>query len=337
MEFSALQIAQLLRGEVEGDQDVKVSSISRIEEGTEGSISFLANLKYTHYIYTSNASVVIVNRDFVPEKPLSAVLIRVDDAYKAFAELLEYYSKMTVTRSGLSAKAHVCSSAKVGENCYIGEFAFIGENVVIGNNTKVYPHASIGDNSVIGENNIIYQNVSVYHETVTGNNCIFHSGVVIGSDGFGFAPDKDGTYKKIPQTGNVVIEDDVEVGANTTIDRATIGSTIIRKGVKLDNLIQIAHNVEIGENTAIAAQTGISGSTKIGKNCMIGGQVGITGHLVIGNNVMIGAQSGVINNINDGERVIGGPAINAMRFKKQVYVVSKLTDMYKSIEALLGK
>jgi len=337
MEYTALQISQLLNGTVEGNPDVKVSSISKIEEGQEGSISFLANPKYTPYIYSSKASIVIVNRDFVPERPLALVLIRVENPYSSFAALLEHYNKAIDRKFGVSEKACIDSSAQIASHCYIGEFVFIGANVIIGQGSKIYPFTYIGDNSVIGENNILYQHVTLYHETVIGNECIFHSGVVIGSDGFGFAPSKDGSYIKVPQTGNVIIEDHVEVGANTTIDRATLGSTIIRKGVKLDNHIQIAHNVEIGENTGIAALTGIAGSTKIGKNCLIGGQVGITGHLIIGDNVMIGAKSGVITNLKDGSRVIGGPAVDAVQFKKQVIIINKLPELYRRIQTLLNR
>ena len=337
MEYTALQISQLLNGTVEGNPEVTVSRISKIEEGQEGSISFLANPKYTPYIYSSKASIIIVNKDFIPEKLLTPVLIRVENAYSSFALLLDHYSKTVQQKNGISGEAHIDTSARIADHCYIGEFVFIGANVIIGENSKVYPFTYVGDNTVIGENNILYQHVILYHDTVIGNNCIFHSGVVIGSDGFGFAPGKDGSYKKVPQTGNVIIEDDVEIGANTTIDRATIGSTIIRRGVKLDNHIQVAHNVEIGENTGIAAQTGIAGSTKIGKNCMIGGQVGITGHLIIGDNVMIGAKSGVITNIKDGSKMIGGPVVDAMQYKKQVIVIRKLPELYRRIEALLNK
>ncbi|MEZ5149057.1 MAG: UDP-3-O-(3-hydroxymyristoyl)glucosamine N-acyltransferase [Bacteroidales bacterium] len=304
MEFSAQQIASVINGTVEGNAEVKVNYVSKIEEGKPGTISFLANPKYTQYIYNTLASIVIVNNDFKPEKEISATLIRVEDAYLAFAKLLDYYNRIKQDKQGVSKQAYISESASIGENCYIGPFVYIGENVTIGNGTKIYPNTHIGDNSSVGDNTTIYSGVNIYSEIKIGNECIIHAGVVIGSDGFGFAPQTESDYTKVAQIGNVILEDRVEIGANTTIDRATLGSTIIRKGVKLDNLIQIAHNVEIGEHTVISAQTGVSGSTKIGKFCMIGGQVGIINHITIADEVKIAAQSGIGKSIvNKGEIV----------------------------------
>ena len=334
MEFTARQIAGLLGGEIDGSPDVTISRVIKIDEDETGGLSFLANPKYEAFIYTTGADIVIVGRDFRPEKELKPTLIRVDDPYLALASLLEMYNKMTLDKKGVSDKAYIHPSASIGQNVYIGEFAFIGDNVVLADNVKVYPHAYVGDNSRIGEGSMIFSGVRLYHDTVIGRNCTLHGGVIIGSDGFGFAPTENNEYIKVSQIGNVIIEDNVEVGSNTTIDRATIGSTIIRKGVKLDNLIQIAHNVEIGENTVIAAQTGISGSTKIGKNCMIGGQVGIVGHIRIGDNVKIQAQSGVSSNVADGEIIMGSPAINLRQYMKSYIHFKNLQDVVKRIEEL---
>ena len=326
MKFTAEQIAAALNGVVEGDLKAEVSTLSKIEEGKPGSLSFLANPVYTHYIYSTKADIVIVNEDFKPEKPIVPTLIRVKDAYSAFTSLLEMYQQTKNNKKGISEKATIAGSATLGENVYIGDFVVIGENTVIGNNTKIYANTSIGDRCKIGNNTILYYGVKIYDECIIGNQCTLHAGVAIGQDGFGFAPQSDGHYKKIPQIGNVIIEDNVEIGANTTIDRATLGSTIIRKGVKLDNLIQIAHNVEIGENTVIAAQTGIAGSTKIGKNCMIGGQVGIVGHLTIANGVKIQAQSGIAKSIKKPDSVWeGSPAFHLPDFLRS-YVHFKNFD-----------
>ena len=326
MKFTAEQIAAALNGVVEGDLKAEVSTLSKIEEGKPGSLSFLANPVYTHYIYSTKADIVIVNEDFKPEKPIVPTLIRVKDAYSAFTSLLEMYQQTKNYKKGISEKATIAGSATLGENVYIGDFVVIGENTVIGNNTKIYANTSIGDRCKIGHNTILYYGVKIYDECIIGNQCTLHAGVAIGQDGFGFAPQSDGHYKKIPQIGNVIIEDNVEIGANTTIDRATLGSTIIRKGVKLDNLIQIAHNVEIGENTVIAAQTGIAGSTKIGKNCMIGGQVGIVGHLTIANGVKIQAQSGIAKSIKKPDSVWeGSPAFHLPDFLRS-YVHFKNFD-----------
>ncbi|MEE4255665.1 MAG: UDP-3-O-(3-hydroxymyristoyl)glucosamine N-acyltransferase, partial [Bacteroidales bacterium] len=316
MEFKARQIAELIGGTIEGNDEIAISRVVKIDEEANDGLSFLANPKYEQFIYTTGADVVIVGKDFKPEKKIKATLIRVENPYLAIASLLEMYNKMKLEKSGISELAYIDGSASIGEDVYIGEFAFIGKDVKIGNGARIYPHTYIGDNTSIGESSTVFAGARLYFDTVLGKNCTIHSGVILGSDGFGFAPSEDGEYIKVAQTGNVVIEDNVEIGSNTTIDRATIGSTIIRKGVKLDNLIQIAHNVEIGENTVIAAQTGVSGSTKIGKNCMIGGQVGIVGHIKIGDNVKIQAQAGVPSNVKDGEVIMGSPAINLRQYMK---------------------
>ncbi len=337
MIFTARQIAGILNGTVEGNPDAQVSTVSKIEEGAPGSLSFLANPKYTDYIYTTKASAVIVGKDFKPQQPLNTTLIRVDDAYQSFAKLLEYYNKLNKDKKGREEQSYVSPSAKIGNNTYIGAFVYVGENAVIGDNTKLYPGTYIGDDVKVGANTTLFQGVKIYHGCVIGNDCTLHAGVVIGGDGFGFAPNAENNYSKVPQIGNVVIEDRVEIGANTTIDRATLGSTIIRKGVKLDNLIQIAHNVEIGENTVIAAQTGVAGSTKIGKNCMIGGQVGIIGHITIGDKVMIAAQSGIGSNLKDGEIVQGSPAFGVGEYKRSYVVFRKLPELNAKIAELEKK
>ena len=334
MKFTAAQIAGILEGEVVGNPDAEVYKLAKIEEGTEGSLTFLANPKYVNFIYTTEATITIVNNDFVPENPLTTTLIKVQDAYQSFTKLLEYYNQVKLMKSGIEQPSVISENVTYGENLYLGSFSYIGKNVTIGNNVKIYPNCFIGDNVVIGDNCIFFAGVKVYSETEIGSNCNFHSGCVIGSDGFGFAPTEDGTFNKIPQIGNVIIEDNVEIGANTTIDRATLGTTLIRKGVKLDNHIQVAHNVEIGENTVIAAQTGIAGSTKIGSNCMIGGQVGIAGHLTIGNNVRIQAQSGIGKNIADGEIVQGSPAFNYGDYSKSYVHFKNLPKIVADIEEL---
>ena len=293
MKFTATQIAGILEGDIVGDPDVEVSKLAKIEEGTKGTLTFLANPKYTQYIYSTKASITIVNKDFNPENELNTTLIKVEDAYKSFSKLLEYYNQIKMNKTGIEQPSFISESSSYGENAYIGAFSYVGDNVNIGNNVKIYPNSYIGDNVSIGNNVLIFSGAKIYSECIIGNNCVINSGVIIGADGFGFVPNEKGEYNKVPQTGNVILEDNVDIGAATTIDRATLGSTIIRKGVKLDNQIQIAHNVEIGKNTVIAAQTGIAGSTKIGENCQIGGQVGFAGHLTIGNNVKIQAQSGI--------------------------------------------
>ncbi len=334
MKFTAKDIAGLLSGKVDGDPDVVIDKITRIEEGVPGSLSFLANPKYRQYIYTTEASAVIVNNDFVPEQSVNCTLIRVEDAYSAFAKVLEAYNQVKHQRTGISEQAFIAESASIGKDTYIGPFVFVGENVIIGDGVKIYPNTSIADNVSIGDNTLIYSGVSIYDGSVIGQACIFHSGVVIGSDGFGFAPQEDNNYKKIAQIGNVVIEDDVEIGSNTTIDRATVGSTIIRKGVKLDNLVMIAHNVEIGEHTVIAAQAGISGSTKIGKNCIIAGQAGLIGHLKIADNVTIGAQAGISNNFKEGSIVLGSPAFDVKRYRKAYIHFRNLDKIVERIDKL---
>ena len=338
MEFKAKQIAEILKGEVEGNSEVVVDKLAKIEEGEKGSISFLANPKYTHFIYESKASIIIVNKDFKAEKEIDATLIRVEDAYAAFAQLLEAYNQIQLNKSGISSRAAIAESSKYGEDCYIGDFVIIEENVRIGKNVKIYPQTFIGNNVSIGDNTTIFPGVKIYSDNIIGNGCTLHAGVIIGSDGFGFAPQSDNNYKKIAQIGNVIIEDYVEIGSNTTIDRATLGSTIIRKGVKLDNLIQIAHNVEIGENTVIASQTGVSGSTKIGKNCMIGGQVGIIGHITIADEVKIAAQSGIGGNIKKvGAIVQGSPAYDISTYRKSYVHFRNLPKIIERLNELERK
>jgi UDP-3-O-[3-hydroxymyristoyl] glucosamine N-acyltransferase len=334
MKFTAEQIAGILEGEVVGNPNAEVSRLSKIEEGTEGSLTFLANPKYINYIYETKASVTIVNNTFIPENEISTTLIKVEDAYAAFSKILEFYNQVKHNKVGIEIPCVLSESAKHGDNFYLGSFSYIGENVIMGNNVKIYPNSFIGDNVRIGDNTIVFAGAKIYSETEIGNNCTIHSGVIVGADGFGFVPDEQGIYNKIPQIGNVIIEDNVDIGASTTIDRATLGSTIIRKGVKLDNQIQVAHNVEIGENTVIAAQTGIAGSTKIGKNCMIGGQVGIAGHLVIGNNVRIQAQSGVAKNIKDSEVLQGSPAFGYSDFSKSYVHFKNFPKIIAEIEEL---
>ena len=344
MKFKAQQIADILEGDVIGNPEEEVSKLSKIEEGEKGSLTFLSNPKYNAYLYTTNASVAIVNRSLVLEKEVKITLIKVDDAYKSFSKLLEFYNEVKNNKSGREQPNFIAASSEIGENEYIGAFVYIGENVKIGNNVKIYPNTSIGDNSVIGDNTVIFSGVNIYSDTKIGENCKVHSGAVIGADGFGFAPNENGAFKAIPQIGNVIIEDNVDIGAACTIDRATLGATIIRKGVKLDNQIQIAHNVEIGENTVIASQTGVAGSTKIGQNCMIGGQVGIAGHLKIGDNVKILGQTGVTKSLGDNQMVYGTPAINARDFNKSyVYfknlpkVVSKINQLEKDLKTQIKK
>lgn len=338
MEFTAQQIADLLQGKVEGDPQVKVNRLAKIEEGEPGSLTFLANPKYEEYIYSTNASLVIVNDSFVPDRAISTNLIKVKDAYKSFAVLLDTYNKISQNRSGREEPHTIAKSARIGDNPYIGAFVYIGENSVIGNNVKLYPGVYIGDNVNIGDDTMLFPGVKVYSDCKIGKDCRIHSGVVIGGDGFGFAPQDDANYLKVAQIGNVIIEDHVEIGSNTTIDRATLGSTIIRKGVKLDNLIQVAHNVEIGEHTVIAAQTGIAGSTKIGRFCMIGGQVGIVGHLTIADRVKIAAQSGIGASITkEGDIYQGSPAFFIGDYKKSYIGFRKLPELMSKIEELERK
>jgi len=335
MNFTANDIAEFLKGEVDGDGTVSVNNVSRIEEGETGTLSFLANPKYEHYIYETKSSIVLVNKDFVADKEVAATLIRVEDAYQSLAQLLEMYEQSKPQRVGIEQPSFVSKTAKVGEQVYVGAFAYVGSNVKLGNNVKLYPHVYVGDNVTIGDNTILNSGVKVYDNCEIGAECIFHSGVVIGGDGFGFAPSSANDYKKVPQVGNVVIEDHVEIGANTCVDRATMGSTIIRKGVKLDNLIQVAHNVEIDENTVIAAQTGIAGSSKVGKNCMIGGQVGLAGHLSIADEVKIAAQSGIGRNIKkEGVVLQGSPAFDFGPYQKSYVLFKNLPKMREQIMTL---
>ncbi|MBT3208755.1 MAG: UDP-3-O-(3-hydroxymyristoyl)glucosamine N-acyltransferase [Bacteroidetes bacterium] len=335
MEFTANYLAQILKGNVEGDGNVTVSDFSRIEDGKTGTLSFLANPKYNKYLYTTESNIVIINKDFEIEKEVSPTLIRVENAYESFAELLTIYESLKKNQQGIEQPSFISQDIEIPDNVYVGAFTYIGQNVKIGNNVKIYPNCYIADNVEIKENTIINSGVRIYSECKIGSDCTFHSGVVIGSDGFGFAPQKNNDYKKVPQIGNVIIEDNVEVGANTTIDRATIGSTIIRKGVKLDNLIQIGHNVEIGENTVIAAQSGIAGSTKIGKACMIGGQVGIIGHLTIADEVKIAAQSGIAKSIKEkGAIYQGSPAFKIIDYQKSLVIFKNLPQLKKQIDTI---
>ena len=336
MKFTAGQIAEILEGTVDGNPETEVYKLAKIEEGTEGSLTFLSNPKYTSYIYSTNASVAIVKDDFFIEDKIETTLIRVKDPYKAFSTLLEYYNQVKLNKSGIEEPNFISDSATYGENLYLGAFTYVGKNVKIGADVKIYPNCYIGDNVVIGDNTVLFAGVKIYSETLIGNSCTLHGGAVVGADGFGFSPDDAGEYNKVPQIGNVIIEDNVDIGAGTTIDRATLGSTIIRKGAKLDNQIQIAHNVEIGSNTAIAAQTGIAGSTKIGKNCLIGGQVGIAGHLIIGDRVKIQAQTGIGRNVDNDEVLQGSPAFgygdynkSYVHFKNLPKIVNRLNQLEK--------
>ncbi|WP_313374262.1 UDP-3-O-(3-hydroxymyristoyl)glucosamine N-acyltransferase [Chishuiella sp.] len=334
MKFKATEIAQLLQGTIIGDENVEVSTLSKIEEGEEGSISFLANPKYEQFIYTTKASIVIVSKDFVATDSISSTLIVVNDAYHAFTQLLQYYNSVKNNKKGIEELSKVDSSVSLGKDVYIGSFSYIGKNVVLGDNVKIYPNVTIGDNVTIEDDTVIFSGVQVYEDCKIGKKCIIHSNVVIGSDGFGFAPTADGSFEKIPQIGNVVIEDNVEIGSGSTIDRATMGSTIIKKGVKLDNQIQIAHNVQIGENTVIASQSGIAGSTKVGRNCMIGGQVGIVGHLTIGDYVQIQAQSGINNDVASNAKLYGSPAMEASSFRKSFVHFRKFPEIVKRLDNL---
>lgn len=337
MKVTIQQIADLLNGEIVGDPTIEVSDLSKIEEGKSGSLSFLANPKYIHYLYETKASAVIVNKSFVPENTVKAALIKVEDAYVAFTKLLEFYNQIKNNKVGIEQPHFMGENTHYGKDIYIGAFAYIGQNCQIGDQVKIYPNTYIGDHVKIGDNTTIFAGSKIYSDSEIGSNCIIHAGTIIGSDGFGFAPQEDGSYTKVPQTGNVIIEDDVEIGANTTIDRATLGSTIIRKGAKLDNHIQIAHNVEVGAHTVIASQTGIAGSTKIGKYCQIGGQVGIVGHITIGNHVRIQAQSGVNKSLKDNDVVQGSPAIAYGDFSKSFVHFRNFPKIVDEIEKLKNK
>ena len=338
MEFSAKQIAELLNGEIVGDSKVIVNKLSKIEEGEINSLSFLANLAYEEHLYSTNASIVIINKDFTPSKPIkpSCTLVKVDNAYECFAKLLDTYNQLKGNKNklGIEKGSYISENSTIGKDVYIGAFAYISEAAKIGDNVQIYPQAYIGDNVIIGDNTLIYSGVKIYHDCEIGKNCILHAGAVIGSDGFGFAPNKENSYDKIPQIGNVIIEDDVEIGPNNCIDRATMGSTIIKKGVKTDNLVHIAHNVVVGENTVLAGQTGISGSSKIGKNCMTGGQVGITGHITVGNNVKIAGQSGVSKSVKDNEVLQGSPAFSYKNFMRSYAVFKNLSSIDNRLNKL---
>ncbi len=333
MEFTARQIADFIHGKIEGDESVTISTFAKIEEGVPGAISFLSNPKYTHFLYNTQSSIILINEDVVLEKPVKPTLIRVKNAYECIAKLLQLYQSALPRKKDISPLAFISANAKVGKDCYIGAFAYIGDNVNIGDDTQIYPNAVIEDGVTIGNQCTIYPNVTIYKGCKLGNNVTIHAGSVIGADGFGFAPNTDG-YDKIPQIGIVIIEDNVEIGANTCIDRSTMGATVIHKGVKLDNLVQIAHNVEVGENTVMSAQVGVAGSTKIGQWCMFGGQVGISGHITIGNKTFLGAQSGVPGNIKGNVTLIGTPPTDPKSYFKSISITRKLPEIYKQLNEL---
>ena len=332
MEFTAKQIADFLGGEVVGNNNEKVHTFAKIEEGTKGTLSFLSNPKYIHYLYETKSSIVLINKDFEPEHPVEATLIKVSNAYESLAKLLSLYESMKPKRKGIDPLAYVAPTAKIGKDVYLAPFACVGDNAEVGDNCELHPHATVGARAKIGNNCIMYTNSNVYHDCRVGNNCILHSGSVVGADGFGFAPRPDGSYEKIPQIGIAILEDDVEIGANTCIDRATMGATIVHKGVKLDNLVQVAHNAEIGENTVMASQTGIAGSTKIGQNCIFAGQVGVAGHISVANKTIIGAQAGVSGTIKEeGKMWIGSPAISASTFRRSSVLFKNFEELQRTI------
>jgi len=334
MEFTAAQIAGMLNGTIDGNPEATITKLSKIEEGEPGSLSFLSNPLYTQYIYITKASIVIVNNSFIPEHPVGSTLIRVDNADIAFAKLLEVYNQIKNNKRGISALSCIDATAVLGENVYVGEFAVIGENVTLGNNVKIYAQVSIGENTTIGDNSVLFSGVKIYSDNKIGKNCILHAGTVVGSDGFRFNQ-QDGKNVKVPQIGNVIIEDDVETGANCTIDRATFGSTIIRTGVKLDNMVHVAHNVEIGENTVIAAQTGIAGSTKVGKNCMISGHVSMTGHVTIADGTILGGATGVSKSLTKpGQAYMGIPALEVSKFRRSTVLFRNLPELAERISKL---
>lgn len=334
MEFTAEMIAAFLGGEIVGNPGATVSTFAKIEEGHQGALSFLSNPKYEHYIYDTDSSAVIVNKSFEPKGAVKATMIKVDDAYSSFAKLLELYAEHKADKRGISPKSDISESAVMGADCYVGAFTVIENGVRVGNNVKIYPNAYIGDNVTIGNNVIIFAGVKIYEGCCVGSNVIIHAGAVIGADGFGFAPKEDGTYSKIPQIGNVVIEDNVEIGANTCVDRATMGSTKICQGTKLDNLIQIGHNAVIGENTVFAAQVGVAGTSRVGNNCMFGGQVGVVGHVSVGNNVQVGSQSGITRSVPDNETWFGYPALPVSKYHRANAVFRNLPELSKMIYAL---
>lgn len=333
MEFTAKQIAAYVGGEIIGDENVTVCTFAKIEEGVKGALSFLANPKYASYIYDTQSSIVLVNSDFIPERPIQATLIKTANAYESLAKLMTLYESVKPKKTGISPMASVAASATIGENVYIGPFVSIGEKAIIGNNTVIEANTSVGDNATVGNDCILYNHVTIYHDCKVGNRCILHAGSVVGADGFGFAPGANG-YEKIPQIGIAILEDDVEIGANTCIDRATMGATIIKRGVKLDNMVQIAHNVIVDEHTVMAAQCGVAGSTKIGSWCMVGGQAGISGHIKIGNQVKVGGHSGVTNSVQDGKAVMGYPSFEHTQFARATVVFKKLPEMYREMDAL---
>lgn len=333
MEFSAKQIAAFVQGEIVGDENATVHTFAKIEEGVPGALSFLSNPKYTPYIYETKSSIVLVNKDFVPEQPISATLIKVNNAYESLAKLMTLYEQSHPKRVGIDPLAYVAPTAKIGKDVYLAPFACVGDGAVIGDGTALHPHATVGSNAKVGANCILYAHATIYHDCIVGNNCIMHAGSVVGADGFGFAPSPNG-YEKIPQIGIAILEDNVEIGANTCIDRATMGATVIHKGVKLDNLVQIAHNVEVGANTVMASQVGVAGSTKIGEWCMFGGQVGIAGHITIGDKVNLGAQSGVPGSLKANQQLIGTPPMEMKPYFKSQAIFRKLPDMYKEMSAL---
>lgn len=333
MEFTAKQIAAYLGGEVVGDENVKVSTFAKIEEGVPGALSFLSNPKYTAYIYDTQSSIVLVNSDFVPERPISATLIKTPNAYESLAKLMMLYESTKPKKTGISPMAAVATTATVGENVYIGPFVYVGERAVIGDNTIIEAGASVGEGASVGSDCIIYNNVTIYHDCKVGNRCILHAGSVVGSDGFGFAPGANG-YDKIPQIGIAILEDDVELGANTCIDRATMGATIVKRGVKLDNLVQVAHNVVIDEHTVMAAQCGIAGSTKVGSWCMVGGQTGISGHIQVGDRVKVGGHSAIAGSVKSDKAVMGYPAFEHAQFARASVIFKKLPEMYREMNAL---
>ena len=333
MEFTAKQIAAYIGGEIIGDENATVCTFAKIEEGVKGALSFLANLKYASYIYDTQSSIVLVNNDFVPERPIQATLIKTANAYESLAKLMTLYESVKPKKTGISPMASVATSATIGENVYIGPFVSIGDKAVIGDNTIIEANTSVGDSATIGNDCVLYSNVTIYHDCKVGNRCILHAGSVVGADGFGFAPSASG-YDKIPQIGIAILEDDVEIGANTCIDRATMGATIIKRGVKLDNMVQVAHNVVIDEHTVMAAQCGVAGSTKIGSWCMIGGQAGISGHIKLGNQVKVGGHSGVTNKVQDGKAVMGYPAFEHTQFARATVIFKKLPEMYREMDAL---
>lgn len=335
MEFSARQIAELIGGAVEGNPDAALQTFSKIEEAGPGALTFLANPKYSHHIYTTGASAVLVSDDFKPTQPIESTLIRVKDPYAALAQLMRMVDALTHPRpGGIEQPAFIAPGVEISDDCYVGAFAYIGSGAKVGRNVAIYPQAYVGPGVSIGEGTIIYAGAKIYHGCKIGKNCIIHAGAVIGADGFGFAPNPDGTYSKIPQLGHVEIADDVEIGANTTIDRATMGHTAVGRGTKLDNLIQVAHNVEIGENTVMASQVGIAGSTKVGSNCMVGGQVGIAGHITIGDRVNIGAQSGLHTNTAPNQTIMGSPAINARKWMRQTAYVNRIDELFSRVNKL---